>query len=269
MPAEQKVALPFPVRHVLHRYQHHAGPSGTIGSVTFLGKRSTSELVSTGRERHCSDLFALLDARFGAQWEYSRYDWVLERALMKAMRNERGVLFHVLYGEKNYRHSWKLVGMNGNRLIATLHHPAEHYEWLFRSRRHLRSLSHAIVMSEDVKEFAEEVVGRGRVSVVPHGVDVEYFKPALGLRERRAPQLVFAGFHERDYGVLARVVETVVKGHPSAGFVMVSKDVRCEEIAQRFPTRARRVSQLPDEEYPGGPPGQRLDGAAVEAERRL
>jgi glycosyltransferase involved in cell wall biosynthesis len=173
----------------------------------------------------------------------------------------------VLYGEKNFRHSWKLAGVNGNKLIATLHHPAEHNEWLFRSTRHLSFLSHAIVMSEALRAFAEDLVGKGRVSVVPYGVDVNYFRP-IDERRQPAPRLVFAGFHERDYEVLSQVVEIVVRSHDSAEFLMISKDPRCEEIARRFPARADvwRNWQTTTTAQPFKPA---TDGVTPEAQRRL
>lgn len=250
VPEEKRVRVPFPVWHVLYRYPHHAGASGYDRLCDFVG-----EEVKVGTALHYAGEtllrpWALLDAKFGGQFEYSRYDWVLERALMKAMRQERRAVFHVLYGEKNFRHSWRLEGVNGNKLIATLHHPQEHYEWLFRSTQHLSFLSHAIVMSEAAKSFAEALVGKGRVSVVPYGVDVDYFKPVInGPRDRRPPRLVFVGFHERDYETFAQVVQIVVRSHRDAEFVMVSKDDRCEEVARNFPSRARRLAQLPDDEY--------------------
>ena len=236
---EERVPLPFSVHHVLYRHPHHSGASGYDRLCDFVGEELQVSPTLYYAGETLLRPWAILDAKFGGHFEYSRYDWVLERALMSAMRKERGALFHVLYGEKNFRHSWKLAGVNGNKLIATLHHPAEHYEWLFRSTRHLGFLSHAVVMSEALRAFAEDLVGKGRVSVVPYGVDVNYFRP-IDERRQPAPRLVFAGFHERDYEVLSQVVEIVVRSHDSAEFLMISKDPRCEEIARRFPARVAR-----------------------------
>jgi len=249
VPDDERVRLPFPVHHVLYRHPHHAGASGYDRLCDFVGEEIQVNPALYYAGETLLRPWALLDARFGGHFEYSRYDWVLERALMSAMRKERGALFHVLYGEKNFRHSWKLAGVNGNKLIATLHHPAEHYEWLFRSTRHLGFLSHAIVMSEALRAFAEDLVGKGRVSVVPYGVDVNYFKPIARRRDGKVPRLVFAGFHERDYDALSHIVQALMSAHDTAEFVMISRDSRCEQIARRFPARTRCVAQLSDDDY--------------------
>ncbi len=160
-----------------------------------------------------------------------------------------------------------MAGINGNKLVATLHHPPEHFDWLFKSTRHLSFLSHVIVMSEALKPFAEELVGRGQVSVVPYGVDVNYFTPIAG-RRHTAPQLVFAGFHERDYDVLSQVVEIVVRSHDSAEFLMISRILDASDRAPisnpretRRPTRGRGLSRRAS--------NQRPDGVAAETQRRL
>jgi len=242
------VQLPFSVHHVLYRHPHHAGASGYDRLCDFVGDELQVSRALYYAGETVLRPFAICDSRFGGHFEYSRYDWVLERALMKAMRKEHGALFHVLYGEKNLRHAWKLAGINGNKLVATLHHPPEHFDWLFPSTRHLTFLSHVIVMSEALKPFAETLVGPDRVSVVPYGVDVNYFTP-IDERRTDTATIVFAGFHERDYDVLARVIEIIVRSHDSVQFVLISKDARCEEIAKSFPTRAKRVCNLADDDY--------------------
>jgi glycosyltransferase involved in cell wall biosynthesis len=249
VPVEQVVRLPFPVWHVLYRHQHHAGPSGYDRLSDFVG-----EDIQVGRFLYWAGEtilrpLAIVDARFGGQYEYSRYDWVLERAAMKEMRRDRGAVFHFLYGEKSLRHSVRLARHSRNKLIATLHHPQDHYRWLFRSPHHLSHLSHAIVMSKVLKDFAEDVVGKGRVSVVPYGVDTDFFTPIGARRASQPRRLVFAGFHERDYETLARVVRIVVRSRADAEFVLISKDRQCEDIARDFPGRVRRVSDLSDDEY--------------------
>jgi glycosyltransferase involved in cell wall biosynthesis len=62
-------------------------------------------------------------------------------------------------------------------------------------------------------------------------------------------QLVFAGHHERDYEVLARVVHAVLDRNARVRFVLVSKDERCLALARHFPGQVRRLSNLTDEDY--------------------
>lgn len=249
VPEEQRVRVPFPVWHVLSRYPHHAGASGYDRLCDFVGEqiRVGPALYFAGET--LLRPWALLDSKLGGQLEYSRYDWVLEQAAMKSMREERGALFHFLYGEKNFRHAWRLTGRRGNRLIASLHHTEPQYPGLFRSTRQFSYLSHAIVMTQSLKEFAERLVGPGRVTVVPYGVDVECFRPLDSQCPKRHPVLTFAGFHLRDYDTLARVVRIVLSRHKTANFVLMSKDDRCRGIAQQYPNRVTRLERLPDDEY--------------------
>ena len=246
--AHLRPALSFDVWHLNVRYAHHAGPSGYDILSAFLGQQVKVANWLYWAGETLLRPWAVCDARLGGQFEYSRYDWVRERALMTQMRATSNGLFHVLYGEKSYRHAWKLVGRNGNRLVATLHHPQEHYSWLFRSTRHLRYLSHAIVMSQSLKGFAETLVGPSSVSVVPYGVDTEYFVPASGAA-RGAHTLVFAGFHERDYDTLRCIVEVIVRATSSVKVVLISRDERCVAIARSYPDRVVQVAGLSDAEY--------------------
>lgn len=246
---EMPVQLPFPVWHALYRHPHHAGRSGYDRLSHYVGTPiEVGQLLYVAGETVLRPL-ALFDAKYGGQFEYSRYDWVLERAVMGTMRRTTNGLFHFLYGEKNFRHSGVLAGRRGNRLVATFHHPVEHHEWLFRSTRHLSDLSHVIVMSETLKGPMEALVGRGRVSVVPYGVDVDYFVQLPDTAERDVKQVVFAGFHERDYETLERVVEIVVSSHDAVRFLLISLDPRCVELGRRHSKHVRCVSRLSDDDY--------------------
>lgn len=248
VPREQRIVPEFPVHSVVYRYPHHAGPSGYDRLVDYVG-----EFVEIGPLRHLAGEtilrpFALHDAKRGGVFEYSRYDWVLEEAAMALMKRSRGAVFHFLYGDKSYKRAAKLAGRNGNRMVATIHHPPEHFAELFRSTEHFRRLDRAIVMSAEQKPFLEGIVGAGKVSVVHYGVNTEFFHPPLEGERSPTPLCVFAGFHERDFDLLPSVVRGILSRVPSAEFAMVSKDPRCAEIARTQP-RAVVHPRLDDDAY--------------------
>lgn len=249
VPGVERVTLPFPVWHVLYRYSHHAGSSGYDRLCDYIGDELTVGPWLFFMGETFLRPWALIDSKLGGQFEYSRYDWVLERALIAALKRSRGALFHALYGEKSLRHATHLAGRRGNRLIATLHHTPNQYDSLFRSTRHLRDLSHAIVMSRHLKPFAETLLDGPRVSVVPHGVDTDYFKPSLEATRDDTPRIAFAGFHQRDYDTLEKAIRIIVGRHPSARVTLLSRDDRCKRIAREHLNRVVQIDRLDDEDY--------------------
>jgi glycosyltransferase involved in cell wall biosynthesis len=248
VPAHEQIALPFPVFLVAYRYAHHAKPSGYDRLGDYLG-----EFVEVGTLRYLAGetilrLPALLDAKFGGVREYSRYDWVLEQEAMARMGRTVGCLYHFLHGDKNYKRAWTQAGRNGNRLVATIHHPPEHFPLFFRSTTHFRYLDRVIAVCSDQVPFLESIVGPGKVSVVHYGVNTNFFRPAADGQRFPRPTCIFAGFHERDFEVLPAVVDGILSRVSDAEFILVSTDPRCVEIA-RTNTRVTIQQRVDDEAY--------------------
>lgn len=241
IPSQQRVY------HVRYIYPHHASKSGYHRLTDFIGE--PVELSPTMRilGETVLRLPGKLISWFGGHFEYSRHDFIMEIQIFRHMCQCRNVVYHFLNGEKSFFLLARAYGFRGHRFIATLHHPQEHYSWLFRNTQHLSRLDHAIVLSRRSIEFTERLIGRGRVSFIPYGVDTEYFCPQEPQQKEKLLHCVFVGYHMRDYETLHRVVETVQASRQDVAFDLVSANPKCESIATL--PRVRWLRKIPDPEY--------------------
>ncbi|MEM9905385.1 MAG: glycosyltransferase [Cyanobacteria bacterium P01_D01_bin.44] len=132
----------------------------------------------------------------------------------------RPSLIHVLYVER-------MLGLLAQwrqrfpyRLIATAHQPAG----LWRLGRHnpelLRHLDALIVLSSRELSFFETYLP-GRVHLILHGVDTEFFCPGPSPSQTDAPRFVFSGTWLRDLETLAQVIETTLARDPGVQFDLI------------------------------------------------
>ncbi|PQO38073.1 hypothetical protein C5Y97_08290 [Blastopirellula marina] len=164
-------------------------------------------------------------------YEYSRHNCVDEINVGMHLMCRKEAIYHFLYGEKGFRFSGCLSGIRGNRLVASFHHAPSRFDEMVPYKRHLRYLDHAIVMASNQVEHIEQWVGQGKVSVVPHGVDVDYWQPAADRVVGERLKCVFAGLHMRDFETLEAVVKCVNQSNAPVDFVLLCSDRRCESIA--------------------------------------
>lgn len=212
-------------------YAHHAKASGYHHLASYLGHQLQ---LGPGMQLAGETVFRLpakLAGWYCGLYEYSRHNCVEELNVGLHLMCRKKAVYHFLYGEKGYRFSGCLSGFRGNRLVASFHHAPSRFNEMVPYKRHLRSLDHAIVMASNQVEHIEKWVGQGKVSVVPHGVDVDYWKPALDRRPSERIKCVFAGLHMRDLVTLGAVVECVNQSNAPIDFVLLSSDRRCESIA--------------------------------------
>ncbi|MCA9025587.1 MAG: glycosyltransferase [Planctomycetaceae bacterium] len=96
-------------------------------------------------------------------------------------------------------------------------------------------------------EYWESVTGQRNVTWIPHGVDVDYFRPLMS-RSVGPFRVVFAGQHDRDFEALSQVVRTVAERTSDIHFVLIGKHQQLKELASQVPN-AVQVENLTDEEY--------------------
>ena len=241
------IPTPPPVYSIRHAYRHHAGPSGYHRLGEWIGEpvRLSAPMYWLGET--LLRVPAKLVSWYGGHFEYSRHDFVMEAQTLMHMRRHREAIYHFLYAEKSFKLLAHARGLNGHRMVGTFHHPQEHYSWLFRSTAHLRALDHAIVVSTQQIPFMETLVGPGRVTFIPHGIDTAYFTPADAPRADRPLRCLFAGSHLRDIARLPAVIEGVLEAVPAAEFLLISYDRRCEGMTRPGKVHWRRA--VPDHEY--------------------
>lgn len=237
----------FPVYIVHYRFMHHASATGYDRLADYIGENVAvpESLAAMG------ETWLRIPSKIMATWSgvrlYGRRDVVTEWYVQHHMTRHAPAIYHVVYGEKSYRYL-HASRKRGHRLLATFHNPVAQYSDLFRTTSHFRRLDFATVVSTHQVEFMEGLVGKGRVTFVPYGVDVDYFSPDMENRASDAPiRCFFGGYHWRDFEGLPAIVEGILRAAPTAEFVLVCDNDICKQLARH--KQVRWFSRLSDEDY--------------------
>lgn len=124
---------------------------------------------------------------------------------------------HILYaeGHGSFFTRWRRAPRS---LVVTLHQPPA--QWTADALDAIRPLQSALVLCRRDLAFFEGILGKGRVQVVRHGVDVAFFAPD-GTPPSAPRRLLFVGVWLRNTGMLARVVRRLADASPDLRFDLV------------------------------------------------
>jgi len=230
-----------------YRYRNHAGPSGYDQFANYLGQR----VGVSPRMRFLGNTLLRLPTKligwYNGSYEYSRHDCVQEMCTYWHMRQHRNAIYHFLYAEKSLRFLGSMNGRRNNRLIGSFHHCSFKYPLYFRSTKHFSRLEHAVVVSRAQIEHMESIVGKGRISFVPYGVDATYFRPSDITCSSRPLQCTCVGQHLRDVERLPAIVEGILSRNTEVEFYLVGMHRTCRPIANR--PRVHWKEGISDAEY--------------------
>lgn len=193
------------------RMAQHAAASGYGRLEDYLpGLRIELPKQLTLAQRIVARLLRFLPARSGSRW-YQRRNLLGELRAARLWCVRRNTLFHFLYGENSYRYLGMLKSVaRGNALVVTYHTPPARFDEVVKDRKHLEQADAIIVMSNVQRGPLAEIVGDDRVFFVPHGVDVQYFRPAESRRPSSGPlDCLFVGTHLRDLDTLEAVARSL------------------------------------------------------------
>jgi glycosyltransferase involved in cell wall biosynthesis len=129
---------------------------------------------------------------------------------------------HILHLEEHvwFLDRWDKAPRN---LVGTLHLPPD--GWTDEELAYVSRLSSGIVLYRRDWSFFESLLGPGRLRFIPHGVDVDFFRPNA---EPPPPQdLLFTGHYLRNAPMLARVVRRLHERYPTLQFhLLVPEEFR-------------------------------------------
>jgi glycosyltransferase involved in cell wall biosynthesis len=167
-----------------------------------------------------------------------------EAAFLRELSRRPGCIGHILYFERHH-HLLRRWTEAPRTIVATLHHPpVQQKEFPRRFLDDLQRLHSAIVLYSCDLNLFEEQLGSRSVTFIPHGVDTDFFVPALeppGLR-----RLLYVGINGRDFRMLAEVVTRLTREEPDVYFdFVVSKSPRLLHALWRHP-RIRWHSSITD-----------------------
>lgn len=187
------------------RMANHASASGYDRLVEFLDTGVIHPVSQwTFAKRLFGRTFKFLINRSGSVW-YHRDSFINELFAASQWVRKSGQIFHFLYGENSHRYLGVLKSMGRrNFIVCTYHTPPEMFCQVVHNRQQIRRLDAIIVVSTVQSDFFSELVGPERVFYIPHGIDVEYFKPMADYNKHTdVVRALFVGSMLRDFETLA------------------------------------------------------------------
>lgn len=131
----------------------------------------------------------------------------------------RNSVIHFIYPEsfifsKKYLHS-------SNKIAATFHLPPDEYEKLnIRLRQKHSKIDLAIVMSLELKDYFNKILGENKVVYLPHGINTDFFKPSISVEKLN--RIVVVGNWLRDFELAAHVFEKLHQLRNDLEFIVIS-----------------------------------------------
>ncbi len=144
--------------------------------------------------------------------------WVELRLIVMSLLNPDKFIFHIIYGENIY----KYLGLfkRRNKVVLTLHQPTSYFsdpkkQWRLSC---LKNVDQLIVMSSDMEVFFKSQFPSKEVAYIPHGIDIEFFKPNLEKKD----QIFMIGNWLRDFGFASQVFSYLEKNQPDIIIVVLT-----------------------------------------------
>jgi len=216
------------------RMSNHARHSGYDRLVEFIeAKNVFSETELSLFSRVLARGLSSFVNNSNLEW-YNRHSFIEE---INAGRNwliSRGQIFHYLYGENSYRYLGNLKSVNkSNAIVCTYHTPPDRFCQVVRLHEHLKQLDAIVAVSRVQIDYLSQFTGCERTFFVPHGIDVDYFKPGVAAQKNEGPiKCLFVGTHLRDVETLVEVSH-LLNGWGEQCEIVAVTGARNKEIIQK------------------------------------
>lgn len=196
-------------------FSHHGGHSGYKMLAKFLGSevvsiQPRSSLLDALPQKALSDFLQL-----HPNW-YSKDALLLEWEISKRMFRHSGNVYHFLYGENSFRRTGKANRLTGrkNAVVATYHQIPRFFEERRQQFSFLSELDAVVLVSTSQRPFFESMMDADKIHFIPHGVDVDYFKPAQNSNlSKRLFKCLTVGSNYRDMDLHVDVIKALNKTH--------------------------------------------------------
>jgi glycosyltransferase involved in cell wall biosynthesis len=119
---------------------------------------------------------------------------------------------HFLYGENSLFHIEK-SGTNKKKIFVTFHQPPSAHQEFVRTREPLKNIDGIIVVGSNQIPFFSQYVDPSKIFFVPHGVDVDFFRPDSSVT-KDPNKVLFVGNWLRDFETLKSVAEILKRVKP-------------------------------------------------------
>jgi glycosyltransferase involved in cell wall biosynthesis len=209
------------LRFVVLRHSHHSPHSG-YSRLAEYGIREYQALAIQARP------FSRRILRNRIMWKiangviaYNQASIAAELQVAWRMLQEKGNIYHLLYGENTYHYLGLINNLRGNRVVATFHQPPEVLKEHVKINWHFPQLSAVICLGRSQQEYFARFLDQSRIFFVPLGIDTDYYLPPESFDSRDPNICLFVGEHLRDFPTLRGVIELVAYRRPNTRFVAV------------------------------------------------
>jgi glycosyltransferase involved in cell wall biosynthesis len=172
--------------------------------------------------------------------------WEERWLLWATLRLAHVKLLHIVDGDFDTwayapRPSWLRT-----RVTATFHQPIDRLAGIVSAIRP-GSLDGILCVSRPQLQFLEPLVPAGRCIFLPHGVDTDFFRPAVGLRDPR-PMLLCVGAHRRDFATLLAAARGIRASRPDVTVRLVAPQPAADAVRSDGGGAVEVLSGISDEE---------------------
>ncbi|TQD33816.1 glycosyltransferase family 4 protein [Haloflavibacter putidus] len=193
-----------------HRSAHHAKNSGYSRLLDYFpnakkiyGLESMSYKLAKTISRLSSKKAGLYDSS-SVMKEYELY-----KSLQSAKKEN--VTIHYLNAERDIRYITKLyAGKKNFNFVGTFHRPPAILAQRIKNLNYLKQLDAAVTVGKNQVAFLQEWLNIEQVEYIPHGVDVNFFRPLEDSSSRSFKKMLFVGKHLRDFDILNKTIKALL-----------------------------------------------------------
>ena len=127
------------------------------------------------------------------------------RFLRQLPKSKDGYIVHFMWGEFASPKRVARYHRKGCRVVVTVHCSARRWDSVWIRPDGYARADHVVLTSESQRPFVERHVPADRISVIPLGVETNYFRPAPSRRANQRLRLFLLGNTERDHAFIQEV----------------------------------------------------------------
>jgi glycosyltransferase involved in cell wall biosynthesis len=114
--------------------------------------------------------------------------------------NTPNIVVHYLNGERDIMlATWLFFRKKNVKFIASFHKPPEELKNIITKTKFVKKLDGAIIVGTNLENYIKTNYGLKNIYYVPHGVNINFFKPNYKLRSKNSKTILFVGQHLRNF----------------------------------------------------------------------
>lgn len=195
---------------VLHKSSHHSGHSGYHRFLYHLKNTTIISPKFTVPYTLAKKIAKKLGKDLGNYDTFSFYKEI--QIVLNLLKNKGSKkIVHYLHGERDVGPLVQsFVKTKNVKFIATFHKPPDIIEGLVKNKKYLNKLDAAIVVGHNQLKHLKCWLGLKKVFYIPHGVDVNFFRPNFVVRPKNQKNILFVGQHLRDFTVFNSTISLLL-----------------------------------------------------------